>query len=129
MIRINMTIANEEVPDLREVVGWSRRDSDYPALFQRCNFWAGTRDSYGRLIAFGYVAGMGLEHGYMEDIIVHPEFQRQGIGQQLVIALLNEAQAQGLAIVTLTYMSEHEEFYKKCGFSPSDAGIWRAEQL
>lgn len=24
-----------------------------------------------KLIAFGYVCRMGLEHGYMEDIIVH----------------------------------------------------------
>jgi ribosomal protein S18 acetylase RimI-like enzyme len=23
---------------------------------------------------------MGLEHGYMEDIIVHPDYQKMGIG-------------------------------------------------
>jgi hypothetical protein len=73
---INMPISNNEVPELRELVGWGRRDKDYPSLFERCNFWAGVRDEYNKLIAFGYVCGMGLEHGYMEDIIVHPEYQR-----------------------------------------------------
>jgi len=129
LIHMNLEIANQEVPDLREAIGWSRRDSDYPALFQRCTFWAGARDANGTLIAFGYVTGMGLEHGYMEDIIVHPQHQQQGIGQKLVTVLLTEANAQGLAIVTVTYVSEHKEFYERCGFQPSHAGIWRREPL
>lgn len=36
---INLPLANHEVPNLREQVGWDRRDQDYPALFERCNFW------------------------------------------------------------------------------------------
>lgn len=128
MIQINLDIRAEEVPGLREAVGWSRRDSDYPVLFQRCNFWAGARDPEGRLIAFGYVAGTGLEHGYMEDIIVHPDYQRRGVGQQLVKELLNESIRRGLTIVTLTYSRKHKEFYEKCGFSSTAAGIWRAEE-
>lgn len=127
MIVINLEIKDEEVPFLREAIGWERRDNDYPSLFQRCNFWAGARDSEGVLIAFGYIAGTGLEHGYMEDIIIHPKYQRKGIGQQLVKKLLNEATLRGLKIVTLTYSGEHKVFYEKCGFTPTYAGIWRAD--
>ena len=29
---INIPISNNEVPELREHVGWSRRDEDYPAI-------------------------------------------------------------------------------------------------
>ena len=71
-VHINMPISNYEVPDLRERIGWGRRDHDYPTLFQRCNFWAGVRDEDNILIAFGYVAGMGLEHGYLEPRCVPP---------------------------------------------------------
>ncbi|MFD1906683.1 GNAT family N-acetyltransferase [Paenibacillus rhizoplanae] len=60
-----------------------------------------------------YVAGTGLEHGYMEDIIVHPDYQRRGVGQQLVKELLNESIRRGLTIVTLTYSRKHKEFYEK----------------
>ncbi len=128
-IDINLPIRNEEVPSLREAIGWSRRDTDYPLLFERCNFWAGARDIGRMLVAFGYMTGMGLEHGYIEDIIVHPAYQRQGIGQQLVKMLLHEAQLQGIEIVTVTYSSKHESFYEQCGFAKSHAGIWRAQEI
>ncbi|WP_342551391.1 GNAT family N-acetyltransferase [Paenibacillus sp. FSL R7-0652] len=129
LIHINLEIRDEEVPSLREAIGWERRDDDYPTLFQRCNFWAGARDPEGVLIAFGYIAGTGLEHGYMEDIIVHPKYQRRGIGQQLVNELLNESTVRGLRIVTLTYSRVHKAFYEKCGFAPTHAGIWKEDPM
>ncbi|WP_096186559.1 GNAT family N-acetyltransferase [Evansella halocellulosilytica] len=124
-IVINMSISNHEVPDLRELVGWGRREQDYPALFERCNFWAGARNERGKLIAFGYVCGMRLEHGYMEDIIIHPEYQRTGIGTALVKELLKESERFGLSIVTVTYEAKHTMFYKKCGFTPGSGGVWQ----
>lgn len=124
-IIINLPIEPHEVPQLRELVGWDGRYTDYPILFERCNFWAGLRDANSKLIAFGYVAGMGLQHGYMEDIIVHPKFQNKGLGQALVKKLLKEAERIGLEIVTLTYDSKHTLFYSKSGFTPCSGGLWR----
>jgi GNAT superfamily N-acetyltransferase len=124
-IIINLPIEADEVPKLRELVGWDGRYSDYPTLFERCNFWAGLRDEENKLIAFGYVSGMGLQHGYMEDIIVHPEFQKKGIGEALVRKLLQEAERVGLEIVTLTYDSKHTSFYTRSGFTPCSGGLWR----
>ena len=85
------------------LIGWGRRDKDFPILFKRCNFWAGVRNENNKLIAFGYVVGMGLEHGYMEDIIVHRDCEKMGISVELVRKLLSEAERYGLEIVTLTY--------------------------
>jgi len=122
---INPKLRREEVPDLREAVGWGRRDRDFPILFERCNFWAGVKNEQGKLIAFGYVAGMGLQHGYMEDIIVHPDYQGQGIGKKLVARLLEEAKAYGLEIVTLTFEEKNAAFYEGCGFKVGTGGVWR----
>jgi len=124
-IIINLPLQPDEVPTLRERVGWEGRHSDYPVLLERCNFWAGLRDDHQELIAFGYIAGMGLQHGYMEDIIVHPDYQRRGIGQALVRTLLQEAERSGLEIVTLTFAAKHASFYQDCGFVPSAGGVWR----
>lgn len=124
-VLINLPIENHEVPELRESVGWDRRDSDYPVLFHKCNFWAGLRNRNGELIAFGYISGMGLQHGYMEDVIIRPDHQRQGIGGELVKKLLEEAEFKGLEIVTLTFDAKHSEFYDKCGFILSAGGLWR----
>jgi N-acetylglutamate synthase-like GNAT family acetyltransferase len=124
-IIINLPIVADEVPNLRELVGWDGRYSDYPTLFERCNFWAGLRDEENKLIAFGYVAGMGLQHGYMEDIIVHPKYQKKGIGESLVKKLLQEAERVGLEIVTLTFDTKHTSFYSRSGFTPCSGGLWR----
>lgn len=122
---INIPIPDHEVPELRELVGWKRRDKDYPALFDRCNFWGGVKDENNKLIAFGYVCGMGLEHEYMEDIIVHPDFQKQGIGFELVRELLRESERFGLKIVTVTYGEENKSFYRTCGFASGLGGVWK----
>lgn len=126
-VQLNLFIEHDEVPALREKIGWERRDQDYPALFERCNFWAGLRSDEGVLIAFGYVCGMGLQHGYMEDILVHPAYQGQGIGSQIVKALLDKASSSGVDIVTLTFEPEKAGFYEKCGFHISGGGVWRKE--
>ncbi|OWA37512.1 GNAT family N-acetyltransferase [Saccharibacillus sp. O16] len=124
---INLPLKSDEVPRLREAIGWDRRESDYPVLFERCNFWAGARSEQGKLIAFGYIAGMGLQHGYMEDIMVHPDVQGRGIGERLVKKLLEEAQAYGLEIVTLTFADRHASFYERCGFRVGSGGVWVRE--
>lgn len=123
---INIPISNKEVPELREQIGWGRRDEDYPALFERCNFWAGIRDENNILIAFGYICGMGLEHGYMEDIIVHPQYQRRGLGVELVKELLRESERFGLRIVTVSFENNKTNFYKACDFTPSSGGLWQS---
>ncbi|KIL46379.1 GNAT family N-acetyltransferase [Jeotgalibacillus campisalis] len=122
---INSEIRDSEVPDLREAVGWARRDRDYPALFGCCTFWAAIRNEKGLLIGFGYVAGTGLEHGYMEDILIHPFYQKQGLGKQLVSALLQEAERTGLEIVTVTFAYDHKDFYRSSGFDSCAGGVWR----
>lgn len=127
-VSINIPLSNNEVPELRELAGWGRRDEDYPTLFERCNFWAGVRNENNKLIAFGYVCGMGLEHGYMEDIIVHPEYQGQGIGGELVKELLRESERFGLDIVTVTYEENNTNFYKNRGFTPCSGGVWQSNK-
>ncbi|WP_338062692.1 GNAT family N-acetyltransferase [Virgibacillus halotolerans] len=79
----------------------------------------------GQLIAFGYVTGMGLEHGYMEDIMVHPDYQKRRIGVDLVKGLLREAEQFGLGIVTVTYESHNVNFYQTCGFTPGLGEVWQ----
>jgi GNAT superfamily N-acetyltransferase len=130
-IIINLPVKPNEVPTLRELVGWDGRHTDYPSLFERCNFWAGLRDETNELIAFGYIAGMGLQHSYMEDIIVHPLFQKKGIGQALVKKLLEEAERVGFEIVTLTYDSKLQHFILRVGLSPVrvDFGGEKAERI
>ena len=54
----------------------------------------------------------------MEDIIVHPDYQNQGVGIALVNKLLEEAERMGLEIVTVTFAAEHTGFYERAGSFP-----------
>ncbi|WP_413380767.1 GNAT family N-acetyltransferase [Alkalihalobacillus sp. 1P02AB] len=122
-VEINMPLDRLEVPTLREKIGWGRREQDFPTLLERCNFWAGVRNDENELIAFGYVCGMGLEHGYLEDIMVDPQYQNRGIGVTLVQALIEEAKKFGLEILTVTFESGNENFYRVAGFNASKGGV------
>ncbi|MDF2648205.1 MAG: acetyltransferase, gnat family [Paenibacillus sp.] len=127
-VELNLKLEPHEVPDLRQSVGWERRDADFPGLLTQCLFWAGVRDDSGSLIAFGYITGPGIEHGYMEDIMVHPHYQKHGIGKALVRKLLNEANYRKISMVTVTYQEKHKLFYEDAGFTPCPGGIWRSEE-
>jgi GNAT superfamily N-acetyltransferase len=122
-VSINPALKAHEVPSLRERVGWSRRDEDYPVLFERCQFWAACHEA-GILVAFGYMSGMGLEHGYIEDIVVDPAHRRHGLGKAVVVALLEEARRRGTAIVTVTFDAVNLKFYEACGFEVGYGGVW-----
>jgi GNAT superfamily N-acetyltransferase len=122
-VAINPVLNAREVPSLRERIGWLRRDADYPVLFERCQFWAACREG-GVLIAFGYMCGMALEHGYIEDVMVDPAHRRRGLGKALVLALLAEARRRGTAIVTVTFAAAHVKFYEECGFQVGHGGVW-----
>ena len=123
---INDRIEDHEVPELRAKVGWGPRSYEYPALLERCEFHASIRNEEGRLIGFGYICSMNLEHGYLEDIMIEPEYQRRGLGTKLVKTILNEAKKRGRLIITVTFDKENEAFYKACGFESGLSGtiIW-----
>lgn len=60
-----------------------------------------------------------LEEGYIANVAVAPEWRRRGVGRQLVQALLAEAQANGLAFVTLEVRASNraaQGLYHACGF-------------
>lgn len=60
-----------------------------------------------------------LDEGYIANVAVHPDCRRQGVGRQLVGALL--AQADDLAFVTLEVRVSNSAaigLYTACGFQP-----------
>jgi GNAT superfamily N-acetyltransferase len=57
---------------------------------------------------------------HLEEVSVHPDFGRRGIGRQLVLAVLDLAAAGALGTVTLTTFSDlrwNAPFYKSLGFA------------
>lgn len=63
----------------------------------------------------------GRRHGFLENVVTHPECRGQGYGRAVVHAALNEAWARGCHHVLLQSGRQDprvHRFYESCGFRP-----------
>ena len=65
----------------------------------------------------------GKKHAFILDTTVHPNSRRRGVGRQLVLCALEQARAHGVAWVHVDFEPHLREFYRRCGFRPSEGGV------
>ena len=102
--------------DLREAVGWNRmaRDLADPRLHNAFHLCAYDNE---RLVGYAAVVGNGVTDAYIQDVMVHPDCQRQGIGTQLMKRILARLEAEGMYMVSVIYGDAAlRPFYEKFGF-------------
>ena len=75
------------------------------------------------LVGFVNLAWDGGFHAFILETTVHPKFQKQGIGSELVKRAVKEARAANCEWVHVDYEAHLESFYKACGFRASYAGV------
>jgi len=121
--KLNPPVEARAITDLRAAVGWDRQDEDFPAALR--GYWAtvGGFDSKGTLVAWCAVLSDGVRHAVLLDVIVHPAYQRQGVGRKLVATAIEHIQAQAISIIHVDFLPEHASFYEKRGFSIGLGGI------
>ena len=69
-----------------------------------------------KLIGFGRMLSDRIAHAVLFDVIVLPEFQRNGIGSKIMEKLLEECRKNKIRDIQLFCASEKLGFYKKFGF-------------
>lgn len=104
--------------ELREIVGWPNPDLEtLCSSIQKSLFWV-TSTFEERLIATGRVVGDGEMYFYIQDVIVHPEYQGAGLGTAVMQAIegyLRNNCRKG-ATIGLFAAQGKEAFYKKFEF-------------
>src|SRR5687768_9590818 len=81
---------------------------------------------YGHeLVGFVNLAWDGGIHAFLLDTTVHKEWQRRGIGYQLVQEAIRTATDNGIHWLHVDYEDHLEQFYLACGFSATKAGLRR----
>lgn len=71
----------------------------------------------GELIGMSRIIGDGYTCFYVQDVLVHPEFQGLGIGKELMNRISNYLDnVDNSAIIGLMSAKGREGFYKKYGF-------------
>lgn len=109
----------DEILRLYSSVGWSAYTSDPSSLRKAFEGSLLTLAAYdnGGLAGIIRTVGDGSSIVYIQDIIVSPERQRQGIGTALVKAVLERFPSVRQIILTTDDTEQTKAFYSSCGFT------------
>jgi len=109
------TVEEREVIALYTANGWSSAEKPTELLSALRNSHSlATARIEGRLVGVGNAISDGYLVVYFPHMIVHPEFQRRGVGRVLVETLLQRY--RGFHQLMLTADGGAVEFYKALGF-------------
>jgi GNAT superfamily N-acetyltransferase len=81
-----------------------------------------------RLVGYVNVAWDGGIHAFLLDTTVHPSVRRHGIGQELVRRAAQAARERGIVWLHVDFEPHLTEFYQKCGFTHTEAGLMRLRE-
>lgn len=82
----------KELVELYDAVGWTRYSSDPDGLaraIDRSTYVATARDDEGELIGLARCLSDDVSIMYLQDVLVHPDKQRRGIGRAVAGACLD----------------------------------------
>ena len=123
--RVNPSVSNAELDQLY-VVSWPNHHPphDFRPELERLLAFVGAYDG-DELIGLVKLAWDGAVHAFLLEPTVRPDFRRRGIGRSLVERAVAVARERGLDWVHVDYEPHLREFYRACGFTPTDAGLIR----
>jgi GNAT superfamily N-acetyltransferase len=109
---------------LRKAVGWGEYTEDVITRSLPNTIYCLCAYEADRIIGMARIIGDGGMVYYIQDVIVLPEYQRQGIGTQMmdkIMAYIHE-HASNNTIIGLMSAVGKEQFYEKYGFDvrPTD---------
>ncbi len=110
---------DEPAPPGAPVTPWADR------LARHALTWVGAFDG-AVLVGFVHAAWDGGTHVFLLDTVVHPAYQRRGVGRDLLRAAEAEARAAGCVWLHADYAPHLRAFYEDAGgFAPTAAGLRR----
>jgi GNAT superfamily N-acetyltransferase len=124
--RVSPSPINDELNALHDASWKNHTWCDFePVLTRSLAFVCAYYDKH--LVGFVNLAWDGGEHSFLLDTLVHPEFRRRGIGQELVRRAVAEAEERGIKWVHVDFEPHLQPFYDGCGFKHTAAGLIRLE--
>lgn len=106
----------KEIADLREAVGWNRMEEAFTNKNLNNLFELGCYEG-GKLIGYLNVVSNKVTDAYIQDVMVVPEYQRRGIGTELMKRALLRIKEMDIYMVSVIYGEETlRPFYEKFGF-------------
>lgn len=108
-----------ELVDLYESVGWTAYTEDLSILegvIDGAQHYIAARFE-GRLVGLVRVIGDGVYIAYIQDLLVHKDYQGQGIGRQLMLLILEEVSYAKQILLTTEDKASTKRFYESLGMT------------
>ncbi len=116
-----------DLEELCDAVGWSRRPlrkvkKAIQHSFLVVSMWE-QRGAQRRLIGFSRATSDHAFNATIWDVVVHPDFQGQGLGKALMKQVIKKLRSEDISNITLFADPHVIEFYRTLGFMPDPEGI------
>ena len=118
----NPHLKADQVARLRKLVKWDGRVEKYKKKLGNTYFCVACFTD-NELIGYVDVVSDGIDDAYIRDLIVHPDYQRCGIGSKLLGMVIKRVKADGIKMVNVVFDPRLEEFYRKANFIIMSGGI------
>ncbi|MEL6249035.1 MAG: GNAT family N-acetyltransferase [Cyanobacteria bacterium J06648_16] len=116
-----------ELEELCDAVGWSRRPIRKVKKAIQHSFLVVTmweqRGTRKRLVGFSRATSDHAFNATIWDVVIHPDFQGQGLGKALMKQLVKKLRSEDISNVTLFADPQVVSFYERLGFMPDPEGI------
>ena len=110
-------VSPADLAGLRASVGWNRMERELADPKRVCYRHLCAFDG-DKLVGYAEAVSNAVTDAYIQDVMVHPDYQRMGIGTQLMERLLTRLETEGIYMVSVIYGDASlRPFYEKFGFT------------
>jgi len=125
----------DEIANLYRAGGWWKEEYDPKELSRLILgsflFVIAEDLKTGRAVGMGRVIADGVSDGYIQDLVVLPEYRKTGIGARIVSILVKKCVERGISWIGLIAEPGTENFYLPFGFHPMEGHtplIYRSDE-
>ncbi len=110
----------EAFKTLYDTTGWgpTSREASYYAGALAGSWCVQAAYCDGQLVGFARVISDGHLHAFITEMIVHPDYQRRGVGAHMLSSLLAACHEAGISDIQLFSARGKAAFYQRHGFVP-----------
>lgn len=113
--KYNEPISAKSLSDLREAVGWNRMEKEYENPLMTSYYHIAV---YEKEELIGYIDSVsnGVTDAYIQDLMVHPDYQGKGVGTELMNKMIKYLKEKRIYIISVVFEESLKPFYDKFGF-------------
>jgi ribosomal protein S18 acetylase RimI-like enzyme len=116
-----------QIVELYRAEGWllpgdDRRDQLIPRLIAGSHCFAIATDGE-RIVGMGRAISDGISDAYIQDLTVHVDYRNRGIGERILMLILERLHVDGILWIGLIAVMESCNLYRRVGFKEMSMSV------